>query len=69
MTWQKRLFIFIVILMAAGMAIASWDIARKTTFPGSKGQLKERIRKQLSGSDTIQTSSNPAPKTPQKEPK
>jgi len=69
MTWQKRLFIFIVLVMAAGMAIASWDIARRTTFPGSKGQLKERIRRQLSGPDTIKSSSSQDSETPQKEPK
>ncbi len=55
MKWQNKLFILIVILLAAGMAIASWDIARKTTFPGSKGQLKERIKKQFSASDTTMT--------------
>ena len=66
MTWQKRLFIFIVIVMAAGMVIASWDIARKTTFPGSKGQLRERIRKQISGPDSIRPGAKGPSETPGK---
>ncbi|MFM7329195.1 MAG: hypothetical protein ACKO3B_10735 [Bacteroidota bacterium] len=53
MKWQNKLFILIVVLLAAGMAIASWDIARKTTFPGSKSQLKERIKKQFIRQDTL----------------
>lgn len=55
MKWQNKLFIFVVVLLAAGMAIASWDIGRKTTFPGSKGQLKERIKKQFARPDTLPT--------------
>ena len=54
MKWQNKLFIFIVVLLAGGMAVASWDIARKTTFPGSKGQLKERIKRQFASPDTLQ---------------
>jgi hypothetical protein len=52
-TWQKRLFIAVVVVMATGMVVASWDIARRTTFPGSKGQLQERIRKQFSGKNSV----------------
>jgi hypothetical protein len=34
------------------MAYASYDISKKTTFPGSKSQLKESVKKQLQKSDS-----------------
>ena len=69
MKWQNKLFILIVILLAAGMAIASWDISRKTTFPGSKGQLKERIKKQFAAPDTTLKPVSPAGDTAKNPPK
>jgi hypothetical protein len=38
------------------MTIASYDISKKTTFPGSKPQLKERIQKQLQRTDSAEKS-------------
>ena len=45
---SKKIFIFFIVLFLIGIIIASVDIAQRTTFPGSKSQLKERIKKQLS---------------------
>ncbi|MEY3404725.1 MAG: hypothetical protein ACO263_02355 [Cyclobacteriaceae bacterium] len=45
---SKKIFILFIVLFLIGIVIASVDIARRTTFPGSKSQLKERIKKQLS---------------------
>lgn len=50
---SKKLFLLIVILFIIGLGFASYDIARRTTFPGSKGQLKERIKKQFFEKDTV----------------
>ena len=44
---SKKIFIFFIVLFLIGIIVASVDIARRTTFPGSKSQLKERIKKQL----------------------
>jgi len=52
MTRSKKLFIFFIILFIAGIVAASIDFARKTTFPGSKSQLKERIKKQFIEKDS-----------------
>jgi len=44
MTKQKKWFRAIAIVFAFLLAYASYDISRRTTFPGSKSQLKERIK-------------------------
>lgn len=36
-----------MLLFFLTLAAVGYDITRRTTFPGSKGQLKERIRKQV----------------------
>lgn len=43
---NKRIFIIIGILFLIIVLIIGWDIASRTTFPGSKGNLKERIAPQ-----------------------
>lgn len=40
-------------MFVAGMAYFSYDVSRRTTFPGSKPQLKERIKKQFLEKDSI----------------
>lgn len=50
---KSKIFLGLAIVFVVLMAIASYDISRKTTFPGSKPQLKERIKKQLGASDTL----------------
>jgi len=49
---SKKIFIFFIVLFLIGILVASIDFAKRTTFPGSKGQLKERIKKQFSESDS-----------------
>lgn len=41
-------FIFFVLL-----AYASYDISKRTTFPGSKAQLPDRLEKTFIKSDTL----------------
>jgi hypothetical protein len=41
------------IIFACLLAWASYDIGSRTTFPGSKPQLKERLKKQLHKGDTV----------------
>lgn len=55
---SKKLFIFFIILFIAGIIVTSIDFARKTTFPGSKSQLKERIKKQFIKKDSAGTNPN-----------
>ncbi|HCM77522.1 MAG TPA: hypothetical protein DIS90_14155 [Cytophagales bacterium] len=52
MTKSKKVFVGVAILFFIGLAIISYDISRRTTFPGSKSQLKERIKKQLVAPDS-----------------
>lgn len=56
MSRSKKIFLFFIILFVVGLLVVSVDIARRTTFPGSKSQLKERIKKQLLGPDTLNDS-------------
>jgi hypothetical protein len=49
---RSKVFLGLVILFVVVMGFFSYDISRKTTFPGSKSQLKERIMKQLSKNDS-----------------
>jgi len=40
---NKKIFLFIFVVFMLIILYVSYDISRKTTFPGSKGNLKERI--------------------------
>jgi len=42
---SKKMFLLVAIVFLGALFYASYDIARRTTFPGSKPQLKERIGK------------------------
>ena len=53
MTKQKG-FRIIAIVFAVLLAYVSYDIGRRTTFPGSKPQLKERIQKNFFDSDSAE---------------
>jgi hypothetical protein len=55
MTKQKKWFRAIAILFAVMLGYASYDIGSRTTFPGSKPQLKERIEKNFFNKDSIPT--------------
>jgi hypothetical protein len=55
MTKQKKWFRVIAIIFALMLGYASYDISRRTTFPGSKSQLKERIKKNYLQDDSSAT--------------
>ncbi|HEY5692393.1 MAG TPA: hypothetical protein VIS49_13120 [Cyclobacteriaceae bacterium] len=57
MARSKKIFIAIAILFFILLGYISYDISSRTTFPGSKSQLKERIKKQLSAQDTLSVDS------------
>ncbi|MEM1406152.1 MAG: hypothetical protein AAGG59_05215 [Bacteroidota bacterium] len=43
MSNSKRIFLFLALVFLLLMVYVSYDISSRTTFPGSKPQLKERI--------------------------
>jgi hypothetical protein len=49
---SKKLFIFFVVVFVILLGYASYDISQRTTFPGSKPQLKERINNEFLDPDT-----------------
>jgi hypothetical protein len=53
MSWQKRVFIGISVAFLILLLYVSYDIANRTTFPGSKPQLKERLSKEYFSNDSI----------------
>lgn len=53
MKLSKKIFIGVCILFVILLAYASYDISRRTTFPGSKSQLKERIKKNYMDTDSV----------------
>ncbi len=40
---NKKIFLFLFVVFMLIVIYVSYDISRRTTFPGSKGNLKERI--------------------------
>ncbi|MDA0315868.1 MAG: hypothetical protein O2829_06165 [Bacteroidetes bacterium] len=44
---NKKIFLVIFVLFLLIILYVSYDISRKTTFPGSKGNLKERISTEI----------------------
>ena len=64
MTKQKKWFRAIAILFAVLLGYAAYDIGRRTTFPGSKPQLKERIEQNFfndDSTDAVEDSVNSLP--------
>jgi hypothetical protein len=57
MTRSKKIFIGVCILFFVGLVYLSYDISSKTTFPGSKSQLKERLKEQYSKTDSVRKDS------------
>jgi hypothetical protein len=55
MTRSKRIFAGIATLFFVLLVYASYDIATRTTFPGSKPQLKKRIEDTYLEPDSIKT--------------
>jgi hypothetical protein len=46
MNKNKKIFLIFAAIFFVIIAAVSYDIAKRTTFPGSKSQLKERIKKE-----------------------
>jgi hypothetical protein len=53
MTRSKKIFVGFAIIFLVLLAYASYDISTRTTFPGSKPQLKERIQDQFLKKDSL----------------
>ncbi|AMQ57014.1 hypothetical protein [Algoriphagus sanaruensis] len=47
MTKSKKIFLALFVVFMIIILYISYDISRRTTFPGSKGNLKERITDQV----------------------
>lgn len=52
MTRSKKVFAALAIVFIVLLAYASYDISSRTTFPGSRPQLRERILKK-DNTDTL----------------
>ncbi len=46
MSKSKKIFLLVVVGFFGALIYASYDISQRTTFPGSKSQLKERLKEQ-----------------------
>jgi hypothetical protein len=55
MTRNKKIFAGVAAVFALLLMYASYDIARRTTFPGSKSQLKERLKRTYTPQDSVKT--------------
>jgi hypothetical protein len=64
MTRSKKIFLASMIGFLLLLAYASYDISSRTTFPGSKSQLKERIKKNYLKEDS--TASDSVGQSPEK---
>lgn len=53
MNRNKKVFAVAAIVFFVLLAYASYDISRRTTFPGSKAQLPERIEKTFINTDSL----------------
>jgi hypothetical protein len=53
MNRSKKIFVAIAIVFLVLLIYASYDIGSRTTFPGSKPQLQERLEENYSSKDTI----------------
>ncbi|HEY0740518.1 MAG TPA: hypothetical protein VGD40_03615 [Chryseosolibacter sp.] len=58
MSRSKTVFVIAAIVFLFLLAYASYDIASRTTFPGSKSQLKERLKKEYLKADSVVTDSS-----------
>jgi hypothetical protein len=57
MNKQKKIFLAAAFCFLGLLLWASYDISTRTTFPGSKGQLKERIKDNFLSGDSVLTDS------------
>jgi hypothetical protein len=59
MSKSKKIFLVVAAVFFILLIYASYDISSRTTFPGSKPQLKERIKDQFLEPDSIKIDSIP----------
>jgi len=52
---SKKIFAAIAAIFVLLLIYASYDISRRTTFPGSKPQLQERLKRTYTTKDSIKT--------------
>jgi hypothetical protein len=57
MRTSKKIFLIVAVVFFAGLIYVSYDISKRTTFPGSKPQLKERVKDQFMTPDSTQKDS------------
>lgn len=57
MSRSKKVFLALAVVFLILLAYASYDISLRTTFPGSKPQLKERLKNQYLKADSIRKDS------------
>jgi hypothetical protein len=57
MSKSKKIFLVFAAVFFVLLIYASYDISSRTTFPGSKPQLKERIKDQFLTPDSIKSDS------------
>jgi hypothetical protein len=53
MSPSKKIFVAIAVVFFILLAYASYDISSRTTSPGSKSQLKERLKDQYIKPDSV----------------
>jgi cbb3-type cytochrome oxidase subunit 3 len=58
MRTSKKIFLIVVVIFFVGLIYVSYDISMRTTFPGSKPQLKERIKDQFLTPDSTKVDSS-----------
>ncbi len=61
MSGGKKIFLIVAAIFMLALLYASYDISRRTTFPGSKPQLKERLEKRFNDTDTTKSDTIKAP--------
>jgi hypothetical protein len=59
MSRSKKIFVTLAVLFMALLFYVSYDISRRTSFPGSKGQLKERLKEKYVDQDSVLRDSVP----------
>ncbi|PZR36756.1 MAG: hypothetical protein DI538_13440 [Azospira oryzae] len=60
MSRSKKLFLVLCGLFMCMVGYISYDMGSRTTFPGSRSQLKERLKKQYMTQDSLPKDTLPA---------
>jgi hypothetical protein len=59
MSRSKKIFFIAFGVFVIGLLYLSYDISRRTSFPGSKPQLMERLKEKYSAKDSVVNDSVP----------